>query len=722
MRKRPALIILALWLLIVLAYDFLIRAPQWERAWQNLENILADSDVVISGIVDEVSGSSTQRKYLLSHVHLMHKDTLKTDSGYGQNDNITNANEILPRGCKVLVYAKTQTDAACGDFLFTEGKVVRSAAATNPGQFNAKQYDYARKIFFRVYEANVLEKQSRGGVMAWLQQLRSSLSERYRVFLEEKDAAVMAAMTLGAKEELDPELKKLYQDGGIGHILAISGLHVNLIGMMLYQFLRKRRASFRLSAAVSGSVLIAYCMMTGASASNLRAVILFLFWAGSQVFGRKTDLPIAITGAATVILTMCPGYIREAGFWLSFGSVISLRLFTEPVRRLLPGFAGQIRGLSESIAITLGTLPLICRFFFQITPYSVLVNLIVIPCLSILMIFLLLASTVSLISAAGASFFAAPCHYLLAMFKRLCLLERVLPGGILITGCPGPIALILYYCVLTGVLAPDKVQQAYSVCRNWLIVILRKSNKTRTAAYSSGERWRFLTHRRLLNKTRTAEITGAAKEIRRAREMRQTGKIRSARKKRSTRLLHSVVLLCGIFLLLFRARPAFRIRFLDIGQGDCILIDSSDGTFLVDCGSSSLDNIWEYRVFPALRYYGIRSLDGIFLSHGDADHVNGVTQALDAYETGLCGQSCSGLTIHSLIVSRPGLTQDNALAAITGMAMEKGIKTVLLEKSDLIESGRLSFNCIYPGEENLTGDVNENSMVLLLRTAHAELY
>ena len=71
--------------------------------------------------------------------------------------------------------------------------------------------------------------------------------------------------------------------------------------------------------------------------------------------------------------------------------------------------------------------------------------------------------------------------------------------------------------------------------------------------------------------------------------------------------------------------PGMQITFLDVGQGDCIYVESRQGErYLIDGGSSSVSSVGEYRIMPFLNYQGAGQLDAVFVTHPDEDHCNGI--------------------------------------------------------------------------------------------------
>ena len=135
-----------------------------------------------------------------------------------------------------------------------------------------------------------------------LYELRSFWARTLETITGKEEAGLLQAMLLGEKSGLKKEQKELYQSGGISHILAISGLHISLVGMLLYQFLRKKKRSYPFSAAVSGSFMVVYGFLTGFGVSAKRAVFMFLVYLGAEVLGETYDVVSALALAGILIL------------------------------------------------------------------------------------------------------------------------------------------------------------------------------------------------------------------------------------------------------------------------------------------------------------------------------------------------------------------------------------------------------------------------------------
>ena len=136
-----------------------------------------------------------------------------------------------------------------GSLVILKGTLKNFQQPTNPGQFNAPFYYQILRISFRLNQAEIQVKSDRFYKIAeGLYQLRRKAGSKVDALLPEQEASVMKTMLLGEKGILDEEIKGLYQRNGIAHILAISGLHISMIGMGLYQLLRRAGLKIKLSA------------------------------------------------------------------------------------------------------------------------------------------------------------------------------------------------------------------------------------------------------------------------------------------------------------------------------------------------------------------------------------------------------------------------------------------------------------------------------------------
>ena len=146
--------------------------------------------------------------------------------------------------------------------------------------------------------------------------------------------------------------------------------------------------------------LILYTMMIGGGVSSQRALVMFIVRVGADMCGRDYDLPTSLAIAAAVIVFRQPLYLWDAGFLLSFGALTGLAVVTPVLEEcnLMP------RMLRASVAVQLVLLPILLYFYFEIPVYSMLLNLLVMPLMSVLLGAGLIGSVVSVFWTGGGMF------------------------------------------------------------------------------------------------------------------------------------------------------------------------------------------------------------------------------------------------------------------------------------------------------------------------------
>ena len=245
-------------------------------------------------------------------------------------------------------------------------------APDNPGEFNSKQYYQARGIDFLAYAVNIrVVEDTVYPIRQKLTELQRKGQNIFRHCLSEKNAGLMSAMLLGSSGELDSQLRKQFQRNGIAHILAISALHISIIGSTLYQMLRKIGATYWNAGLFVIFLLLMYGWMTGFSGSTIRAVIMFVLALVGDMLGRTYDMLTAIGVSCLCILVENPYRLFDAGFLLSFGAVISLGVIVPIFQELIePMKKGRIRwylanSLLAGIVLQVTTGPIIIYFYYD---------------------------------------------------------------------------------------------------------------------------------------------------------------------------------------------------------------------------------------------------------------------------------------------------------------------------------------------------------------------
>ncbi len=244
---------------------------------------------------------------------------------------------------------------------------------------------YAYRNGIRYY-ADIEESTLRltGYEPTFLQRLRNKI---FNVLDDNLDGygALAFGMITGETGEIESEVRSYYSISGLGHILAVSGLHVGFVMLILTFICKKLRVNKWVALAITTASLLFYCFLAGFSVSVIRASVMSLIGILASVLGKRNDPLSSLSLAVTVILLAAPLYIFDAGFLLSVSAVLGLILFATSIerafRRALPRFIA--RPLATSIAAQIGIAPVMIAFFDTIPTYSIFSNLLVIPLITI---------------------------------------------------------------------------------------------------------------------------------------------------------------------------------------------------------------------------------------------------------------------------------------------------------------------------------------------------
>ncbi len=346
---------------------------------------------------------------------------------------------------KILIYDDSNTQVKIGSTVKVQGKVSLYEGPRNPGNFNQKLYYKRQGICACMWAKKVtVVRAAGGGLREALFAFRMQWKEQICQALGEKDGAILSAMLLGDKTGMDSEVRDLYQANGIGHILAISGLHLSILGLGLYRLIRRLSGSYPVGALFGILFLGLYVLMIGCTVSVLRSFVMFLFRVGADLSGRHYDGPTALSFAAVVVLLWRPLILSDGGFYLSFGSVLA----AYTLLRLFKGLKGQ--ALWMSLSIQMMTLPVLLYFFFEVPTYAIFLNLLVIPLMSGVLLCGLLGSALSLLFAPLGWGILQLCGGLFSVYETLCTGALQLPFARLVLGQPQLWQVGVYYGALAA--------------------------------------------------------------------------------------------------------------------------------------------------------------------------------------------------------------------------------------------------------------------------------
>lgn len=577
----------------------------------------------------------------------------------------------------VLAYCSSD-DSSIGQILVLQGTISLFDEAANEGGFDARKFYRSQKIDFGLWVEEICSRQGRPDPYRnWLAGVRERLRQVIETSVE--DDGVLSAMLLGEKGDLDAEVKLLYRQAGISHILAISGLHVSLLGIGLYRMLRHRcRMRYWSAAGCTAVFMVSYAVMSGSSISTRRAVGMLLIYLLAELLGRSYDLLNSLGLVVIVLLWENPFLIGYSGFLFSVAAVLGIgvggNVFNEwravclnekegkekgrnavehkRHRKLAEALQKQLGGIWTSLAIQLFTLPLVAYFYYEIPVYAMVLNLLVLLSVSQLLGLAAIAAVSGLLFPAAAKLLLVPCGWILQIYQQLCHYFISLPGAQFISGKPAMWKIAVYYVLLSAGLYVMR-------CRT------RREAAVKRETEKDGGR-RSVMGRRLKQKLRFA---GAVTVM--------------------------------LSVLLLPQKKEFEIDVLDVGQGDGIYLCTSDGiTFFIDGGSSDVKNVGQYRILPFLKARGVKKISYWFVSHTDKDHISGLQEALE-----------SGYRIEHLVFAR-AVSQNEKTLELVRIAEAAGSEVLYMEEGDTLRTKQAKIMCLYPAEDIQSDDINDLSLVL----------
>lgn len=235
------------------------------------------------------------------------------------------------------------------------------------------------------------------------EKIRKAIKDLLYSNMTEENAGTAYAVLTGDKTNLDSQVKEIYRQSGIIHLLTVSGLHISFLAGVLAFIFNKLKINRVVNLIITAGILLFYCYICGFTPSVVRATIMGLVLICAPLFAREYDSLTSLGVAGFIILLISPLSGLDAGFLMSFSSVVAIFLLYKPFEKILAKvlpkyFAGTI---SVSISAQIGILPYIASFWQDLNFLSFLVNIVVIPFFGFLFILLFASVIISFIPYLG---------------------------------------------------------------------------------------------------------------------------------------------------------------------------------------------------------------------------------------------------------------------------------------------------------------------------------
>ncbi|MDE7167851.1 MAG: ComEC/Rec2 family competence protein [Clostridia bacterium] len=237
--------------------------------------------------------------------------------------------------------------------------------------------------------------------------IRSLIKNTFYENMSSDTASVCYGMMLGDTQYVDDEALENFRYGGIAHIFAVSGLHIGLVYGILTFILKKCRANKYVSAVIRIIAIILYAWICGFAVSSVRAVIMCAINILTRLFHVKSDGLNNLGFAAMLIMFVSPLSLFSVGFQLSVCGIGGIFLFSNLFKRGLTRIKIPDKissGVSASFGAQVGTFPVMLAKFGYASGIGLLLNILVIPLVSILFTVLFAGTVLSMIIPPAASF------------------------------------------------------------------------------------------------------------------------------------------------------------------------------------------------------------------------------------------------------------------------------------------------------------------------------
>ena len=437
--------------------------------------------------------------------------------------------------------------------------------------------------------------------LAWIYSVRGRLSQVLAQVLPEPQASLAQGIVLGIRSNIPPSLKNSFARTGTAHILAISGLNLTilagvLLGIGVWLFGRRHHIYVWLPLVT----IWLYALLTGMNAPVVRGAIMASLFLIAELLGRQRSAITALAFAAAIMVGISPRVLRDASFQLSFLAMAGLVFIFPPLqaagRRAVNATVGEGRpaavasmvtdSFSVTLAAIIATWPVIAYYFGIISFAGPFATFLALPSLPGMIITGALAGILGLVALPVAQVIGWLAWLFLSYFLLVVNGFAALPVSSVEIGSAGATLVWVYYPILVVVL--------------WLIRHRKKLAEVMPQAairLKSGVDKVFDTTSRLPRKWVVAPLF--------------------------------LVAILVSFTAVTLPDNRLHVSFLDVGQGDAILVQTPAHQDILIDGGPSLEAI-SLALSHKMPFWD-RTIDLLVLTHPHKDHITGLVEVLHRY-------------------------------------------------------------------------------------------
>jgi len=336
------------------------------------------SNLQLSSDLDKYSGRDSNYLGIIDKIKIDDKKTKLEVILISVDDSYINE--------RIMLTTDNDNDFLLGQTLSFNGTIKKAKTNTNPNLFNYKQYLLTKKIHYTIYlESESINIINQSIPFKYVAQTKfQNLIKNNFSSLPKDSRDLMVSTILGDSSYLDDYQYDIYKDIGLIHLLAVSGLHINLISSFIIFILANLGLNRKLNLIITIIVITVYGYLIGYPPSSVRAILMISLSLYSSLVYKPYDSLNSLYIAAIISLFINPFWIFRVGFLLSYIASFSILVFSKKMNQFFYPYKGRlINSLSTILSVNICLIPVQIYFFNSFNFLSILANLIIIPLASI---------------------------------------------------------------------------------------------------------------------------------------------------------------------------------------------------------------------------------------------------------------------------------------------------------------------------------------------------
>ena len=545
-----------------------------------------------------------------------------------------------------------------GDKIIIKGNFEEASSARNEGGFDYKQYLKSKNVYGIISvdkkDIKLIKKNNVDVIDLLANKVSNSMKIKIEQNLSNETSKLLSGILIGNKNNLQKEIQEDFRNSSLSHVLAISGMHVSYIMLGITFVINKMKFNKKISKIITIFILLFFIILTGKTASVTRACFMSSYIILASLFHKKAHVLASISISLLIILIINPYLILDIGLQLSYGGTIGIVLIYPILKKLKKKkedknskFKKIIHKVKEKI--------------LDIILITISANLVIFPIVlfhyntisfTFIISNLLISPIIGIIIILG--FISVFVSYIISPISKVMFLILQTFLNLLIK--------IAHFCAelpFSKVYFPTPKIYVIIIYYVFLIFIILERNKI-------------------------IVIKKINKKI----------------------IIIFVIIIIILNLILNFIPKTFTISFIDVGQGDSMLISTPKGKKILIDGGGSRDeesfNIGKQTLIPYLLNKGITKLDYILISHFDSDHVGGILSVLEE------------LKVEKVIICEQ--EENENYRRFKEIVKNKKIKVYVVKKGDNVKiEENILLNILWPKDEKIKENaINNNSIVAKL--------